>query len=113
MCICIICEVSQEDSQFPNYGPICLDCISCLVKLYGVEYAPPKRQSQVEAYLALLLAIRKQAESDGELQMFEKNWLYCSPWNQIIGSVRDVVDISEAVSNELQLLVSQIEGIMV
>lgn len=112
MCVCIICEVSQEESQFPD-GPICRSCVACLVRSYGVEYAPPERLSQMESYLSLLLAIRKQSEVDGELMVFEKNWLYCSPWNQIIGSVRDAVDVSEAVSNELQIIVSQIEGIVI
>lgn len=110
MHICIICEVSQKDIEFPDFGPICRNCVAYLVKSYGVEYASPKRQSRLESHLALLLAIRRQAELDDDLGSFERNWLYRSPWNQILNSVKDAVITAEELSNEIQLMVSQVEG---
>lgn len=101
MHICIICETLREDSQFPDYGPICCGCVACLVKSYGVDYSPPKRLSRMDSYLALLLAIRKQSELDEELEVFEKNWLCSSPWNQIFNAVQDAVIVSDSVPNNV------------
>lgn len=108
MHICIICEILQEDSQFSDDGPICRSCVTCLVKSYGVEYTPPKKWSRMESYLSLLLAIRKQSELDKELDVFEKNWLYSSPWNQVFSAVQDAIIVSDGVSNNVDFILSQI-----
>jgi hypothetical protein len=43
---------------------------------YAVEYALPQRVTLLEGHIKLLGAIRKQAEVDGELEEWEKYWLF-------------------------------------
>lgn len=106
---CVICESSQE--EFQKFSPICRECVSRLVSQYDVEYSPPKRRFQSEGYLSLLLAIRRQSESDGELNVFERNWIQTTPWDQILVDVYNSVAISEEISMDLQSMVSQIKGL--
>lgn len=85
--LCRICEVRLSADEFPEGSPICKSCVAKLIKIYGVEYSAPIRQSKVTAHLSLILAIRKSAVNIGELDDFEAYWLNTSPWNQILRTV--------------------------
>jgi len=109
--VCIICEGSQEDVQFQEFSPICQECVSRLVSQYDVEYSPPKKRFQLEGYLSLLLAIRRQSESDGELNVFERNWIRATPWDQILTAIYNSVAVSKEISMDLRSMVSHIKGL--
>lgn len=93
------CEVQKSEKDFPDGGPICVDCVALLNKLYGVEYTPPVRQTRLQACLNLILAVRNMSEVDGELEKFEKNWVESTPWNQLFGMVLESIRVSEAFKN--------------
>ena len=80
---CVTCEGLLEDSLFPADGPVCKTCVSRLQKNFNVDYSPPTRKTVREAHVALLLAIREQAEKDDALDEWEEYWLRSEEWSQV------------------------------
>jgi len=109
MGVCIICENYKDESQFSIESPVCKTCANKIVELYGVEYAPPKRKPIIQAHLSLLLAIRKRAVDDKDLEGFERHWIYASPWNQIMEAVKYSVAVAGEFRNSVDLLLTEAE----
>lgn len=111
MGVCITCANYRDEKQFSIGSPICKLCVNKLVELHGVNYVPPKKKPIIQAHLSLLLAIRKQAIQEKDLEGFEKNWLYASPWNQIMEAIKHSAVVRDEFRNTVDLLLSEADGL--
>ena len=98
---CVTCEGLLEDSLFPNDGPVCKSCVIRLQKVFNVEYAPPERKTVKEAYTSLVIAIRDQAERDGELDDWEEYWLETEEWARVWAIMQAVYEQSNNARDNL------------
>lgn len=97
---CVTCEGLLDDSLFPADGPVCKACVGRLQRVFNVDYSPPKRKTVREAHIALLLAIREQAEKDGELDDWEEYWLEDEAWSRV-WQILQYAEEQSVVSNRL------------
>lgn len=94
---CIICEGYLDEIQFSGNSPVCQMCVTRLNEEYNVEYSNPNRQTQKEAIVKLILAVKEQAEHDekrnkwtsedkkygGPIAAWRFHWVESMPWRQL------------------------------
>ena len=99
---CPVCEGLLEDSLFSNGDGVCRICRMRLKQGEDVDFSVSEYKTIQQAYTALMLAIRRQAEQDDCLDVWEAFWLRTEPWPRIWGILQDVVDQTETVREELR-----------
>ena len=100
---CLVCESSGRKVVFSDGEPICKSCVTKLIKIYGVEYSPPTKQSKITACLSLIEAIRLRAEAENDIAAFEANWLNATPWNQIFSMIYQEARKFDGLKDSMEL----------
>lgn len=84
MPVCVMCNTERSAAAFLPGNPICNTCYSRMDGDYeSAEFSLPEQVTINQAYVNLILAIRKQAEDDGEIEDWEEYWLHDSDWQHI------------------------------
>ncbi len=80
---CVLCHCEKNSRLFPAGSPICRRCIDRLRTDYDVDYAPPEKVTQLEGFIRLLKASRKQAIEDEALPEWESVFLESPRWKMV------------------------------
>lgn len=84
MPVCVMCNTERSKAAFLPGNPICNTCYNRMGGDYeSAEYSAPEQVTIHQAHVNLILAIRKQAEDDGELGDWEEYWLHDPDWQHI------------------------------
>lgn len=102
-----MCEGLLPNNRFQGTDTVCKVCRARIKEQEEVEYGQPGNKTIRQAYTDLLLAIRRQAEMDGELEEWESFWIRREPWKRIWKLLRETMDHAESVRSDLR---SQIGG---
>jgi len=100
--VCPVCEGTLDKSCFRSGDNVCRICRVRLKQDEDVDFSPSERKTIRQAYTNLMLAIRRQAELDGELEEWEVYWLKNGPWPRIWEMLKDTVDKNESIRSELR-----------
>jgi reverse gyrase len=91
---CPVCEGFLEETRFQNGSPICRICKTRL-REEEINYGLSERYTIRQAYTNLIIAIREQAEEDGELDEWQEFWLHGEPWSHVWELLQTTIEQTE------------------